>query len=158
MEILYIDKFIDPKRLQEFLSSIFPSLTVFHYDFNDDPPEGFDSNNEKHIIFNLTHKELLKELSIELKVFRTPKVNEEERSLFMGKKLTEHFNIRVMIPVIDPLGRDPYICALFDKGNVAIVDDSQWAMENVTGSRFKFQESYCYPNFNFDSAGNLLNL
>ncbi len=156
MEILYIDKFIELKRLQDFLSTIFPSLTVFHYDFKGDEPKGFDSSNERHIIFNLTHKETLKELSIELTIFRTPKVNEEERSLFIGKKLTKHFNIRVMIPVIDPLGHDPYMSTLFDHENVYIVDDSQWEMENVIGSRFTFQESYCYPDFNFDSAGNLL--
>ena len=156
MEIFYIDKVIDLNEFRDFLSSIFPDLIVFHYNFNDNPPSDFDSNNETHIFFNFTVMELIKDFSIEVTIFRTLGINEEERSLFIGRKVAKHFKTRVLVPVKDPVGHDPYMSALFDNETASIVDDSKWEYNDVSLSdKFPIQDIYNYSDFKFDASGHL---
>lgn len=151
MEDIYLDKKIDNDLIKGILESLFPDLIIFYWDFIDESPAGFGSENDDHIVFNTSFHDDKKEFGFVISVYRTPKEDSQERALLLGKKISVEFNIRVLVPFVHPedIGY-PYYDIIFNKGHSSLADDSDTNFADGTEGLVKVIGDFNLPDLSFD--------
>lgn len=159
MEEIFFDKSVDNEQILNTLSEVFPALTVFYWDFNNDAPEKFDSDNSDHIFFN-TDGGLFnsQEFEFRISIYRTPKDHCEERELYLGKIFSDKYKIRTLIPFTKPdEPDDPYYDIVFDGGKIYLADDSEVdRMDDPNPGMVKILREYELPVHKFDESAVLI--
>ena len=154
MEDIYLDDSLSTEIITETLESIFPGLTVFYFDFSNDEPNGFDSTNSDHIIFNYTMNNECLEFGFKISIYRTPENNSYERSLYIGYMFSKLNMVRVLAPFINPNEPDyPYFDIVFMNGESYLADDYNTSFGDGSSGLVKILEAYPLVGFCFDEKG-----
>ncbi|MDQ8003661.1 MAG: hypothetical protein REI64_02610 [Pedobacter sp.] len=157
MEDIYLDEIMDVKDILNSLKQIFPDLTVFYYDFNEDPPVDLDFNNPKHIFFNSLYSEEKFELRFQICIYRTPNEDYEQRQIYIGKIFSDLNNVRVLVPFNDPEERSyPYYSLFFEKGKIFLADDNDTNFADGTEGVVKVIKEYAMVMPRFDAKAQLI--
>src|SRR5436305_3782912 len=124
MEFLYSNDRIDKENFSRVLSELFPSLVVFDWDFTGNKPNGFADDNSSHIIYNISFDEHKPEFGYKISIYRTPHLDEEQRALYIGKRLSDELDIKILVPFTHPDSPgNPFYDIVFEKGRTFLVDD-----------------------------------
>jgi hypothetical protein len=157
MEDIFLDRQIDIDCIKNTLSKIFPGLEVFHYDFLKDEPASYDSENPKHIIFNTAYHSDKKEFGFVISIYRTPKDDNMERQLYIGRAISEEHKVRVIVPYNNPEDpKNPYYDIIFENHKSYLADDSDTNFGDNTEGLVKIIREYDLPPMNFNSIGEFI--
>ena len=122
MEDIYVDAVLDKEMVSLSLARLFPDLKIFYWDLNDDSPNGYDSENDKHIFFNININNNKKEFGLIISIYRTPDKDAEERALFIGREISNESNVRVLVPFINPEFPDvPFYDIMFYNEDIGVI-------------------------------------
>ncbi len=155
MEFIYTNQKIDKTEFASFLKQLFPSLSIFYWDFISEPPFSFDSNNPQHIVFNSEFDSEKLEFGFQLCICRTPEENAEERALYIAENLSRTFNIKVLVPFTDLNNKNyPYLDILFENGKTYLADDCDTSFADNSEGLIKIIKEYNIPSYKFDTQGN----
>jgi hypothetical protein len=157
MEILYTSTHIEVDLVKNLLLQLFPERKVFCWDFISNEPEGWNSQDERSIVFNLAYASELIQFNHCLTIYRFPTLGENERALFLARKLSTAFEIEVFTGYQHPANpKDPYYGILFKKGISYLIDDSNSDLADGTGLPVTVIGSWHIPDYTFDAWGNLV--
>lgn len=111
-------------EIEIFLNSLFSKLNFFFWNFSTNQPKGFDTQNENHKNYSVDVNQEIVEFQNCITLWRMPEENSNQLSLFIGKKLSDKFGIRVLIPYTIP-GKefDPYWNIVFKNNKSFLVED-----------------------------------
>lgn len=157
MESIYSDKPIEIEEIRKNLSELFTDLEVFYWNFADDIPSNFNSENSNQIFFNTIFEEDRKEFAFVITIYRTPDENYDVRELFIAKYFSEKLKIRTLVAYNHPDKPDyPYYDIIFDENNTYLADDSDTNFGDGTENLVKIIQKMDIPKIQFDSKGNLI--
>lgn len=156
MENIYVDSKIDIEDIRHILSSLFPDLKFFCYNFYEDEPEGLDLNNPDHVVFNTIEDTHRKEFGFNISIYKMPDLGQSERALYIGQKISEKLNQRVLVPFSLPESpNDPYYDIIFDQGKVYLADDCDTSFADNAEGLVQILGEYQLPQYKFSSKGQL---
>lgn len=157
MENIYLDKPIEIEEIRKNLSEIFTDLEVFYWDFADDIPSNFNSENSNQIFFNTIFDGERKEFAFVITIYRTPDDNSDERQLFIAKYFSEKHKLRTLAVYVHPDDTDyPYYDIIFENNNTYLADDSDTNFGDGTENLVKIIQKIDIPEIRFDPKGNLI--
>jgi hypothetical protein len=151
MEDIYLDEKINTDKIAHYLGQIFSGLTVFHYDFEDDPPVDLDSTNPNHIFFNSRYNVDKIELRFTISIYRTPDKDCAERQIYIGKIFSDINKVRVLVPFTNPNEPDnPYYNLIFENGRTFLASDYDTNFADGTTGLVKRIKEYLLITPKFD--------
>jgi hypothetical protein len=157
MEILYTSKKLEVELVKDFLIQLFPERKVFFWDFISQEPSGWNNEDGRSIVFNLAFTPELVEFNYQLTIYRFPTAGENERSLFLGCKLSTLLGIEIHTSYQHPDDpQNPYYSILFNNGISYLVDDSNSDLGDGNGLPVKIISLSQVADYTFDSWGNLV--
>lgn len=157
MEDIHLDEIISNDSVAKCLRQIFPDFTVFHYDFSDNPPVDFDSENSNHIIFNTQYFKDNLEFKFKISIYRTPDKDSPERQIYIGKIFSDLCKVRVLVPFTNPDDPQcPYYDLIFENGKTFLADDNDTSFADGTKGIVKVIKEFSLPHLNFDRTGRRL--
>lgn len=156
MEHISIDNILDVEEVKRFLKKLFPELHVFYYDFNDEPPADKDLDNGDAIFFNYSINNDRSEFKVDLCIYRTPVVDEEQRALYIAQKISDHFSIRTLVAISDPIHENPYLNIVFKNSKTYLVDDSLVDWTGETNGHLQFIMEYKLKDSLFDKKAQIV--
>ncbi|MFC7346157.1 hypothetical protein ACFQO9_05405 [Chryseobacterium zhengzhouense] len=152
MEDIYLDRKVDTEEIGKKLHNLFPSLSVFYYDFKDIPPTDLDIENSNQIFFNTYYQKEKLEFGFTISIYRTPDENSNERAMFIAKSFSDSFKVRTLVPYILPQNpQDPYYDIIFDNGKIFLADDCSTSFGDDTDGIIKIIKEYNLNIYSFDS-------
>jgi hypothetical protein len=158
MEDIYLDKPIEIENIRENLSELFTDLEVFYWDFVDEEPSNFNSENSNQIFFNTIFDEDRKEFAFVISIYRTPDENSYERQLFLAEYFSKKHKIRTLAPYIHPEKPNyPYYDIIFTENNAFLADDSDTSFGDGTENLIEIIQRIEIPVIKFDTKANLMN-
>lgn len=158
MENIYLDKPIKIEEIRQSLSEIFTDLEVFYWDFTDEIPPNFDSENSNHIFFNTVFDENRKEFAFVITIYKTPEDNCIERQLFIAKYFSKKHKLRTLAEYVHPEEPNyPYYDIIFKENNAYLADDSDTSFGDGTENLVEIIQKIDIPEIRLDPKGNLIN-
>lgn len=158
MEDIYLDDPVDADKIKKRLAHLFPGLTVFHYDFQHDYPEGLDSADNHSIVFNTTYYADKAEFGFCISIYRTPPSDTAERALFIALSFSIFLRERVLVPFTHPdAPDDPYYAIVFENGKIFLADDSDTSFGDGTNGQVKILQEYPLAIPLFDGRAERIN-
>lgn len=152
MEDIYLDRKVDIEEIGKKIHNLFPSLSVFYYDFKDIPPTDLDIENSNQIFFNTYYQKEKLEFGFIISIYRTPDENSNERAMFIAKSFSDSFKVRTLVPYILPQDpQDPYYDIIFDNGKIFLADDCSTSFGDDTDGIIKIIKEYNLNIYSFDS-------
>lgn len=157
MEDIYLDRKVDTEEIGKKLQNLFPGLSVFYYDFIDDPPTDLDIENSNHIFFNTDYQKEKLEFGFKVSIYRTPDENSNERAMFIAKSFSDSFKVRTLVPFVFPQDpQDPYYDIIFYDEKIFLADDDNTSFGDDTDGIIKIIKEYDLNIYSFDSYANCL--
>ncbi len=156
MEYISIDNILDSEEVKRFLKKLFPELRVFYYDFNHEPPADMDLDNGDAIFFNYSINNDRSEFKVDLSIYRTPVVDEEQRALYIAQKISDHFSIQTLVAISDPIHEDPYLNIVFKNSKTYLVDDSLVDWTGETNGHLQFIMEHKLKDILFDKKAQII--
>lgn len=155
MEEIYLNKRLNNEEILKTISEIFTEVQVFHDDFTENSPEKLNIDNPAHIFFNTDDGFGSKEFNFRISIYRTPKVHEKERELYLAKIFSEQYRIKTLVPFSNPDDPgDPFYDIVFDDGKIYLADDSK--VDDSTGGDVEILHEYHLEMFDFDKKAEII--
>ncbi len=156
---LFTDRTFQPFEIEEFLLGLFPKLTFFNWDFSTEQPNGFDAENQFHMNFHIESNNSLIEFQNCITLYRMPQENVQQRFLYIGKRMSDKYEIRVLVGFrIPDKEYDPYRNIIFEKGKNYLVEDfdTDFGGWHEGKKPIKVENEYSLELIEFDEYANAI--
>lgn len=155
LETVYTDHPIEIPEIKAALSILFPGLSVYHYDFQEDSPETLNISKPGHAFFNTTYHPEKLEFRFSICLYGLSETDSEKRELYLGQHLSDLWLTRVLVPFRKPDEPDnPYYDVLFQNGSSFLVDDSDSNFADDSDKPVMIIGEYPLSELRFDDNGN----
>lgn len=156
MEDIYLDREVDTEEIRKIIHNIFPGLSVFYYDFKENPPADLNFENSNHIFFNTDYQKQKLEFGFTISIYRTPDEDSNQRAMFIAKSFSHSFNVRTLVPFVFPQdSENPYYDIIFDKGKIFLADDCNTSFGDDNNGILKIIREYDLKISSFNSYAKL---
>jgi hypothetical protein len=151
MEDIFLEKEVNISVIRSILIELFPDLNIFFWNLDVESTKNFNPENNNHIFFNTTLQSNKDEFNFLVSIFKTPIEDSQERALFIGKKMSTAFNLKVLVPFTNPeFPNDPYYDIIFDQELSFLTNDSDTNFADGAKGRLKILREYKLPEIRFD--------
>ena len=158
LETLYTATPIEQTQIKQFLQEVFPGLKAFYCNFiagESDAEAGFNAENPSHILFEVYTDDKKIEFGTQIAIYRTPNSDSEERSMFLAQKMSQKFDLKVLITYSHPEDQSPYYVLIFENGIQYLASDVDSNLADDGPELIKILREIELPTYHFDAMGHL---
>ena len=155
---LYCDIEIEQNFFESTFLNVFPNTKLLFWDKDEnDSLNGIHSSDITHYFYSVDFDTAKIEFRFCIELYSINKENELERDLYLGKKLSETLEQRILVPFSLPeKPYSPYYDIIFDRGKTLLADDCDTNFADNSLNYIKIIGEYNLPETQFDTKGRLI--